>query len=252
VTTGGELTCERDRAVTRLTCVQCAAPICPQCLVRTPVGLKCPVCGAQRQRAGRGAPREATWAVPLVVAAVLLAVFGLPKLFSSKTTPQGAGSTANPLRDTIPQPVGVAGPELRVRYARIGQEARDGDLAFTIKSMDCGATQVTGGPVGVTAQGRYCFVKITVKNYGRSPATVLGSSQVLYDAQSRRFQPDANATSADPDNAGQDFNRGVVVNPGNELAGVLVFDVPPDVNPVVASLRANPGQGTYINVAPGS
>lgn len=33
--------CERHGARTRLTCVDCGAPICPKCMVRTDVGLKC-------------------------------------------------------------------------------------------------------------------------------------------------------------------------------------------------------------------
>ena len=249
MTTGGELTCERDRAATRLTCVQCAVPICPQCLVRTPVGLKCPHCGAQRTSTSELRRKQATWAVPAVIAFVLLAVFGLPRLFSSKTTSENSGSTANPLAQTIPTAPSVAGPELRARYVRIGQEARDGDLAFTISSMDCGATQVTGGPSVRTAQGHFCFVKLDIKNFGRGPATFLGQSQTVLDEQSRRFQPDPTATAAYPDNAGRDLTR-AVVNPGNELSGVLVFDVPADVTPVVASLRAGPGPGTYINLAP--
>lgn len=246
--TGGDLTCERDKAATRLTCVQCAVPICPQCLVRTPVGLKCPRCGAQRSKSGAGLQRRPMWAVPVVIVAVLLAVLGLPKLFSSKTSTEGPG-TANPLASTIPQPVGVAGPELRARYARIGQEARDGDLAFTVASVDCGATKVTGGASTLTAQGHFCFLKVAIKNYGRGPAMVYGPSQALFDEQSRRFQADPNATAVDPDNAGQDFTRGVVVNPGNELSAVLVFDVPADVTPVVASFQASPGRGAYVNLA---
>ena len=246
--TGGELTCERDRAVTRLTCVQCAAPICPRCLVRTPVGLKCPVCGAQRSSGSRRPRQPATWAVPAVIVFVLLAVFGLPRLFSSKNT-QDAGSTANPLVETVPPSLGVAGPELRARYGRIGQEARDGDLAFTVTSMDCGATQVTGGPEVRTAQGRFCVMKLDIKNFGRGPAAFLGSAQTVLDEQERRFQPDPSATAAEPENVGRDLTR-AVVNPGNELAAVLVFDVPPDVTPVVASLRAGPGPGTFINLAP--
>jgi hypothetical protein len=32
-------------ADTLLTCVTCGTPICPDCMVETPVGMKCPVCG---------------------------------------------------------------------------------------------------------------------------------------------------------------------------------------------------------------
>lgn len=38
--------CARHPAVeTGLTCVTCGTPICPDCLVQTPAGMKCPDCG---------------------------------------------------------------------------------------------------------------------------------------------------------------------------------------------------------------
>jgi hypothetical protein len=247
VSPGGELTCERDRTTTRLTCVQCAIPICPQCLVRTPVGLKCPTCGAERPRGGHVTGRRLSWAVPAVVAFVLLAVIGLPRLFSSKPT-SSSSSTANPLAETVPPTLGVAGPELRARYARIGQESRDGDLAFTVSAMDCGATHLPGAAAARVAQGLFCFVSIDVKNFGRAPANFLGRLQMVLDEQSRRFGPDPSATQAYPDNGGQDLTQ-VVVNPGNELKAVLVFDVPNGTVPVVAALRSTPrGPGTYVNL----
>jgi Tol biopolymer transport system component len=36
------LTCARHGTATRLRCAECGTPICPECLVKTPVGLKCP------------------------------------------------------------------------------------------------------------------------------------------------------------------------------------------------------------------
>jgi len=247
VSPGGELTCERDRTSTRLTCVQCAVPICPQCLVRTPVGLKCPRCGSEVTRGGHGVGQRLSWAVPVVVAAVLLAVFGLPRLFSSKTSGNST-STANPLAETVPPTIGVAGPELRARYARIGQESRDGDLAFTVTAMDCGATHLPGAAAARAAQGLFCFVSVDVKNFGRAPDNFLGRLQTLLDTQSRRFSPDPSATQLYPDNNGQDLTQ-VVVNPGNELKAVLVFDIPNGTVPVVAALRSTPrGPGTYINL----
>ncbi|MDQ4098639.1 MAG: DUF4352 domain-containing protein, partial [Actinomycetota bacterium] len=134
--------------------------------------------------------------------------------------------------------------------ARIGQEARDGDLAFTVQRLDCGATEIGAGGGVRTAQGRFCVVDLDVKNFGRSPATFLGRLQMVLDGQSRRFEPDPTATEAHPGNAGRDLTS-VVVNPGNELKGVLVYDVPDGVVPVVAALRVSPrGPGTYVNLEP--
>jgi hypothetical protein len=179
----------------------------------------------------------------VALAALLLSVFAVPRIFSSDES-----STSNPISDTVLPNLGVANPEMRVRYARIGQEARDGDLAFTVVALDCGATEVTGGAGVRTAQGRFCFVDLDVKNFGRSPATFLGRLQMVLDGQSRRFGPDPAATQAHPGNAGRDLTS-VVVNPGNELKGVLVFDVPDGVVPVVAALRVTTsGPGTHVNL----
>jgi hypothetical protein len=41
------------RTETRLTCVQCGEPICPQCMVDAPVGHKCPACARQAPGARR-------------------------------------------------------------------------------------------------------------------------------------------------------------------------------------------------------
>ena len=64
--------CARDGVQTRLRCAECQAPICPDCYVRTPVGLRCPDCCAASgppvrdvEEAGR------RWAVPVAVAVVL-------------------------------------------------------------------------------------------------------------------------------------------------------------------------------------
>ncbi|HEX3425827.1 MAG TPA: hypothetical protein VHT30_06825 [Acidimicrobiales bacterium] len=50
-----ELTCARHGVPTRITCVECDTPICPDCAIRTPVGLKCP------DHASRPAKPRPTW-----------------------------------------------------------------------------------------------------------------------------------------------------------------------------------------------
>lgn len=52
--------CPRDGVETRLRCRECQSPICPTCLVRTAVGLRCPSCGGAsgRGRSGGGRSRR--------------------------------------------------------------------------------------------------------------------------------------------------------------------------------------------------
>jgi hypothetical protein len=55
-TVGDRTTCARHRNVeTYLRCGKCGTPICPKCLVHTPVGARCPRCAAPPKSASRGA-----------------------------------------------------------------------------------------------------------------------------------------------------------------------------------------------------
>lgn len=69
--------CPRDGVDTRLRCSECQSPICPTCLVRTAVGLRCPDCGAAsgpRRSWSPGSRRRPVLAA--VAVAVCVAVIG--------------------------------------------------------------------------------------------------------------------------------------------------------------------------------
>lgn len=240
VGSGEEVRCTRDGVATGLTCVQCRTPICPQCLVRTPVGMKCADCGAKPgRRSGKGGLGSRARTLAPVAAAVLVAgAIFVPKMLA------GGGQTESK-RDILrgPDPQAAQYPS---RFARLGQEARDGDLAFVVDDLSCGATQMQGSAGTRTALGRFCFLTIDARNTGRLPANLVEKLQTVLDAQQRRFEPDPNATAAHPANADVDLTS-LVVNPGNQVHGVLVYDVPPDVTPTYASLRAGPnGPGALV------
>ena len=236
--TTDELTCEKDRAATRLTCAQCAAPICPQCMMRTPVGLKCLTCGVLKGGSSSPGAGRAAWVVPAMIVLILLAVIGLPRLFSRSD---------GPLDEDVGFSPDAEGP---ARFAMLGEEAKDADLAFMVSDFECGATQVGEGATARTAQGRFCFLTLSLRNTGRSPVPFFAPGQALVDGQERRFGVDGRATAAHPANAGGDPTA-ALINPSNELSGVLVFDIPPDVHPVYANLLAVPrggSGGAYIRL----
>lgn len=247
----GEMTCERDRSPTRLTCIKCATPICPRCFVRTPVGLKCEVCGVNHAKeANTAAPaRRARWIAPVVIGVVLFAVLGLPRLLSVSSDSSDSGTGESPILDDAPR---ITAPEGRARFGSVGQEVRDENLAFVVSAFECGATEVPS-PNGVRiAQGRFCFLTLTVSNFGRSPVPFFGPAQALLDSQNRTYGPDERATQSHPLNAGRDPTS-ALINPSNELQAVLVFDVPPEVEPQLVNLRANPrGPGALIRLRPPS
>lgn len=88
--------CTRHPAVeTRLTCSRCGTPICPQCMIMTEVGLKCPTCTGKitthlTQLSPRllltGSSLAALFGFayghlyPLILGIGLIAIFGVPVL----------------------------------------------------------------------------------------------------------------------------------------------------------------------------
>ena len=87
------LRCERHGEPTRLTCVECEKPICPKCLVRTEVGLKCedcaqPAVAAPPALVGRSRAPLFFAAAGVAVLVVLVAVLLL--------RPSGSGTTDRP------------------------------------------------------------------------------------------------------------------------------------------------------------
>ena len=83
MTDGGVLTCPRHGTSTRLTCVECQTPICPQCSIRTPVGLKCPD-HARAPGAGAPRPRSRRGIALLVVLAIVGGAFLVRRYSTTK------------------------------------------------------------------------------------------------------------------------------------------------------------------------
>ncbi len=77
-----------------------------------------------------------------------------------------------------------------------------------------------------TAQGQYCLVTVSVKNIGDKPQTMFDDNQKGLGSNGAEYSTDSGAgLYANTDNPvwiGE-------INPGNQIKGVLVFDVPKDV-----------------------
>ncbi|SNS59978.1 protein of unknown function [Asanoa hainanensis] len=101
----------------------------------------------------------------------------------------------------------------------LNEPARDGRFEFTIFKVACGTTRVGGED----ALGVYCLVDLSVRNIGSRAQLFDGSSQKAFDRDGTEFSHDGAA--------GQYANGGTDVflrdiDPGSELRGKLVFDVP--------------------------
>ena len=121
-------------------------------------------------------------------------------------------------------------------FARVGEEARDGQFAFVVDDFECVGDTIEAENEfldDAEAQGQFCLLTITVENIGDSEQSLFASNQYLYDEQERRFS------------ASNDFEVMMAletpiydsINPGNSMTGTIVFDVPEDAEIEFAELH---------------
>jgi Domain of unknown function (DUF4352) len=106
---------------------------------------------------------------------------------------------------------------------KIGEPVRDGKFEFTVRSVKCGVSQVGEEPLTQTAQGQFCLVTMTVKNIGDKPQTFSDSDQKGFGADGKEFKTDTTAGLYANNNADVFLND---INPGNQVTGVIVYDIP--------------------------
>ncbi len=88
------LRCERHGAGTRLTCAECGVPICPRCMVRTDVGLRCENCAAPSrpaEEAAAGIARRLAIAIVAALAGIVVVLGAIVLIARSGQETPGAG-----------------------------------------------------------------------------------------------------------------------------------------------------------------
>lgn len=116
--------------------------------------------------------------------------------------------------------------------AGLNQAVRDGKFEFVVHAVTCGKTEEGDKFLSKTAQGRYCEVSLTVKNIGTVPQTFTGDEQKAKDSTGNTYTDDTEAELY-ANSANQTFLNDI--NPGNQVKGIVVFDIP--VNTKIASLE---------------
>lgn len=172
----------------------------------------------------------------LILAIVLSVVFGkTPKTTgriaaatrgtgASSTSSVSSGPTTAPPTTTAPATTSV--PTTTAPISQVGQTVKDGDLAFVVQGMTCGAqataavnAEVFGETVPAGAQE--CLVTMTVADDKGTSQTFFDSNQYAYDAAGRRFSADSQAaiylTGANDDTQ---------INPGITVTAVVPFQIP--------------------------
>ncbi|MDT0532306.1 DUF4352 domain-containing protein [Micromonospora sp. DSM 115977] len=136
---------------------------------------------------------------------------------------------------------GVAkGDDKAAKSAKVGQPARDGKFEFTVKSSKCGVAKVGDSVLGEKAQGQFCLITINVKNIGKEAQMFDGSSQKAYAADGTEYSSDTGAAIYANKNAETFLND---INPGNQVTGVVVFDIPKKVKLTKLELHDSPFSG---------
>lgn len=159
--------------------------------------------------------KKRRWPVILgVFAAVVVAMclFGAAiSNFSDKSDTSGAA---------IAPATGGAGKK---SAAGMNEAVRDGKFQFTVTDMDCSKSTLGSEFLKQDAQGVFCVITVNVANIGKEAQSFDGSSQKVFDAKGVQYSNDSGAEFYANDSSTTFFEQ---INPGNQVNGRLVFDVP--------------------------
>ncbi|MEU5785316.1 DUF4352 domain-containing protein [Micromonospora lupini] len=135
---------------------------------------------------------------------------------------------------------GAKAEDKPAKTAKLGEAARDGKFEFTVKSSKCGVAKIGTDVIGAKAQGQFCLVTVNVKNIGKEAQMFDGSSQKAYAANGTEYSADTGAAIYANKNAETFLND---INPGNQVTGVVVFDIPKNVKIAKLELHDSPFSG---------
>lgn len=124
--------------------------------------------------------------------------------------------------------------------AAAGSTVRDGSFEFQLGHIECGVPQVGTEPLTKKAQGQFCLVTVTVANVKQKAETFDASSQKALGKGGAEYKPDS-AAGLYANNNGETFLNDI--NPGNEVTGVLVFDIPASATLERIELHDSPFSG---------
>lgn len=135
---------------------------------------------------------------------------------------------------------GGGGAKAEAQAAKVGEAARDGKFEFTVQQVKCGVAEVGSKTLGKKAQGQFCLVTVHVKNIGTKPQTFDDSSQKAFGADKAQYSTDSTAGLYANEDTATFLNE---INPGNEVTGVLVFDIPVKATLAKLELHDSPFSG---------
>ena len=122
-------------------------------------------------------------------------------------------------------PPATAGSEL-------GTPVRDGNLEFVVSQVRCGVPEVGSGLLRRTAGGQYCLADVRARNVKDDARTLYEPFEKLVDSAGHKHSADVSMRLVFRDQTLWDR-----IDPGQEVSGTMVFDIPPDVTATALELH---------------
>ena len=141
--------------------------------------------------------------------------------------------------NTVSRELGQAAgrvPRTDAVAGRMHHAAADGRFQFAVTGIRCGVRQVGTRQLGQKARGQYCLVAVTVKNLGRHARTLDGARQTGYARDGRAYPSESGAAMFVGGSGPTVLER---LDPGAQVRGTLVFDIPRDTTLVAVVLRGS-------------
>ena len=133
-------------------------------------------------------------------------------------------------RDDHPLP-GPPAPPPR-SGSQLGTPVRDGNLEFVVASVRCGVPQVGSGLVKRTAGGQYCLANVRATNVKDDARTLYEPFQKLVDSAGHKHSADLTMRVVFRDQTIWDK-----IEPGQQVRGTMVFDIPKNVSATALELH---------------
>ena len=121
---------------------------------------------------------------------------------------------------------------------KLGAPVRDGNLEFVVSDVKCGVREVGSGLVKRTAKGQYCLADVRVKNVKDDARTLYEPFEKLIDSAGDKHGADISMRLVLRDQTLWDK-----VEPGRQVSGTMVFDIPRDTRPEALELHDGPVSG---------
>lgn len=113
----------------------------------------------------------------------------------------------------------------QTQTAKIGSTVNDGDLAFTVQSVD--TAQTVGNSFSQkTAQGQYVILTVKIQNNGKDTKTINASDFTVVDSQGRKYDYSTDGQTAMEMTDGSTSFFLQQIQPSLSVTGKIVFDVP--------------------------